>query len=116
MEAINTAETNAHDFSLINGTFDFDDTREILMTAYHAKINFHKLKAWSKSERGEAGGDLHTARALELEIESENIKKHLKANSQNGMKIKMTCVVRLEFEPENENHIFQTESVHSHEA
>lgn len=111
---LDKSETEDHDFSLINGTFDFDDAREILMTAYQAKINFHKLKAWSKNERSEIGGDLHTARVLELQIELENIKKLLKANIQKGMKINITCAVKLEFESANEHHVSQTESVHSH--
>lgn len=111
---LNKSETEAHDFSLINGTFDFEDAREILLTAYHAKINFHKLAAWSKSERGEVGGDLHTIRVVELEIEVGKIKELLQANTQKGMKINITCAVKLEFESEEKHHVSKPEIVHSH--
>lgn len=110
---LNKTEVDTHDFSLINGTFDFEDAREILMTAYHAKINFHKLKAWSKSERGEVGGDLHTARALELGIEVDQIRQLLQAHIQKGMKLNITCAVKLEFESDNENHVSKSEFTHS---
>ena len=95
---LNKFETNNHDFKLINGVFDFEDAREILMNAYQEKMNFHKLKAWSKSERGEFGSDHHTARALELQMESECINELLKEKRESGAKVKITCSVNIEFE------------------
>lgn len=111
---LNKSESNSHDFKLINGSFDFEDAREILMTAYHSKINFHKLKAWSKSERGEPGCELHMARALELQMESQSIKELLNANLKNGMKVKITCAVKLEFESQEEINVSKQEIVYSH--
>lgn len=111
---LNKSESSSHDFKLINGNFDFEDAREILMTAYHSKINFHKLKAWSKSERGEAGSELHMARALELQMEIQSIKELLNANLKNGMKVHITCAVKLEFESQEEMNVPKQEIVHSH--
>lgn len=91
-------EKKSYDFSLIQGAFDFADAREILMTAYQAKINFHKLKAWSKSERGEVGSDHHTVRALELEIERDKIKELLLLlNTKNKEKLNISCKIRIDF-------------------
>lgn len=112
--SLNKAESVSRSFSLINGTFDLDDAREILYNAFKAKINFHKLKAWSKSERGEVGVDLHTARALELEIEADRIKELLLAKMNDGTKITITSTVSLEFESENEDNVRTKNFIHSH--
>lgn len=84
-------------YSLIDGTFDYDDAREILLTLYQAKINFHKLKAWSKSERGDVGIDEHTARVLELEMARDRIKDVLKEKMDVNGKVKINCAVSVEF-------------------
>jgi len=113
--SLNNTKFEKHDFKLINGSFDYDDARDVLLTAYKNKINFHKVQAWSKSERGEPGVDAHTARALELEIEAESIKELLKTHLQSGKgKVSIKCSVSLEFETDDENIISQQKLIHSH--
>jgi hypothetical protein len=111
---LNKAGLEVHDFSLINGSFDLEDAYEILNNAYNAKINFHQLKAFSKRERGEAGADLHNARALELEMELSRVKELLTANYSNGKKVNITCSVSLEFESENAVNVREQNLVHSY--
>jgi hypothetical protein len=93
----NVLKVQSENYSLIDGTFDYDDAREILLTLYQAKINFHKLKAWSKSERGEIGIDEHTARVLELEMARDQIKDKLKGKMDVNGKVKIKCAVSVEF-------------------
>ena len=111
---LNKAGLEVHDFSLINGCFEVEDAREILFNAYKAKINFHKLKAFSKSERGEPGAEQHTIRAMELEMESERAKEMLLANYGKGKKVNITCSVSLEFLSEDEVNVREQSLVHSH--
>lgn len=37
--------------SLIEGDFSFDEAKEILMSMFSSKINFHNIKNWSSQER-----------------------------------------------------------------
>lgn len=37
--------------TLIEGKFSFDEAKEILMTMFSSKINFHNIQNWSSQER-----------------------------------------------------------------
>lgn len=90
-----------HNFSLIKGAFDYEDACEILLNAYRTKINFHKLKAFVKTERGEKGVEVHQQRALELQSESDKIAELLQTDQKQVKKVNITCSISMHFEPDD---------------
>ncbi len=99
--------------SLINGRFAVEDALEILQNAYKAKIDFHRHKAFSKTERGENGAQQHVQRAGELEAELQRAKELLHLNQ--GQKVNITCSVSLQFMSErDEVNVREPEVVYSH--
>lgn len=111
---LNKQELDKQNFSLINGRFDIDDAKDILYNAYKAKINFHKLKAFGKDERGESGAEQHTIRAIELEMELEKLKERLLIESVKNNKVNITCTVSLDFQSDDEQPVRKQSLVHSH--
>ena len=83
--------------TLIEGNFSFDEAKEILISMFSSKINFHNIQNWSSQER--FGKDDETAqkkvRLLKNEIEKlEEI--ILNAKSQNKkLVIKSEIIISL---------------------
>lgn len=42
---------NPETLTIIDGNFTYDEAKEILITMFSSKINFHNIKNWSSRER-----------------------------------------------------------------
>lgn len=80
-------------FKLIDGTFNAQDAKDILMASFDSKIQFHNLAAFSKQIRGDAGVEIHEQRAKELRSDSNKLKEFLKNAERADKKVAVSCHV-----------------------
>lgn len=63
---------------LIDGIFEHDDAKEILLNLFTTKINFHKLKNFSSQERFGIEDESSNKRIAELKMEYDKLAQLLK--------------------------------------
>lgn len=80
-------------FRLIDGTFQVQDAKDLLMAAFDSKIQFHSLAAFSKLIRGDAGVEIHQQRAKELRDDSNKVRDFLENAESAGKKVMVSCHV-----------------------
>ncbi|PIF62615.1 MULTISPECIES: hypothetical protein [Flavobacterium] len=63
--------------TLIDGNFSEVEAKEILISIFSSKINFHKIKNWSSQERYGEDDEIAQKRIPELKNEIEKLQKIL---------------------------------------
>ena len=63
--------------TLIEGDFSDVEAREILISAFSSRINFHNIQNWSSQERFGKDDEIAQKRIPELKNEMEKLKKIL---------------------------------------
>jgi hypothetical protein len=72
--------------TIIDGNFTFIEAREILITMFRSKINFHNIKNWSSQERYGKDDEIAQKRIPELRNELIKLEEILsEAKSKNKM-------------------------------
>ncbi len=85
---------------LIQGTFTGDEAKDILLSIYASKINFHKMKNFSSQEWYGKNDELADKRLKELTSEVEKIKAILKISEADNLKINITSEIVIELKHE----------------
>lgn len=63
--------------TLIEGEFYFDEAKEILMSMFSSKINFHNIQNWSSQERYGKDNEIAQKRIPELKNEMKKLEEIL---------------------------------------
>jgi hypothetical protein len=72
--------------TIIDGNFTFIEAREILITMFTSKINFHNIKNWSSQERYGKDDEIAQKRIPALKNELRKLEEILsEAKSKNKM-------------------------------
>lgn len=90
---LNSSQSLTENFKLIEGTYEAEDAKSILLNAFNSKIQFHSHSAFGKRERGETGADRHENRIKELNTDLEKLKDILKDAEDSKRKISVSCMV-----------------------
>lgn len=75
---------NTEKLNLIDGVFSQSEAKEILMSLFKSKINFHNIKNWSSNERFGKDDEIAQERIPKLKEEIEKLQLILsEAKTQN---------------------------------
>ena len=75
---------NTEKLNLIDGVFSQSEAKEILMSLFKSKINFHNIKNWSSNERFGKDDEIAQERIPKLREEIEKLQLILsEAKTQN---------------------------------
>ena len=75
--------------TFIDGTFSPQESREILMSVYSSKINFHKIKNFSSGERFGIDDKTATKRIPELKKAIEEFLTIIETAKKNGEQLEI---------------------------
>ena len=64
---------NTEPLIMIDGSFNYDEAKEILINIFSSKINFYNIKNWSSQERFGKEDDIAQKRIPELKKEIEKV-------------------------------------------
>ncbi len=81
---------------LIEGVFQQEDAKEILMKIYSDKINFHQLKDFSSQERFGKNDEIAQKRIPALQIEIEKLREILSEASDKNKKLQISTEIKIE--------------------
>ncbi len=82
--------------TLIEGTFNEADAKDILLNIYSSKINFHKMKNFSSQEWYGINDEFADKRIKELTNEVEKIKAMLQIAEETNKKIQISSMISIE--------------------
>ncbi|SOE20009.1 hypothetical protein SAMN06298216_0509 [Spirosomataceae bacterium TFI 002] len=83
--------------SFIEGAFEQEDVKDILMNAFSSKIKFHQMKNFSSQERLGKDDAIAVKRIPELQNEVERLNKILAEAKSKGTKLKISSVIEISF-------------------
>lgn len=89
--------SNTEKLVLIDGTFVYDDVKEILNHIFLAKINFHQLKNFSSQERFGIEDEVAKKRIPELRKELDRIEALLEDTKGKDISFTIKAEVNLSF-------------------
>lgn len=93
---------NINTISFIEGIFNADEAKEILLNIFSSKIQFHELKNFSSIERFGQRDESSCIRIPELKLNVEKIKNIIeKAKSQNKQ-LKIISHINIELTDEED--------------
>lgn len=87
-------------YCLINGSFNADAARHVLLSLINHKINFHQLSDWSHRERFGKENPAAVKRVEELGQTREEIVQLLDQAAAMGLKLSIKSDIEIEMEPE----------------
>jgi len=86
-----------HELKLIEGEFTPLDAKEILISLYSSKLNFHQMKDFSSTERFGKKDELATKRIPELKESMAVISAIVEEATNKKKKLIVTAAVNIEF-------------------
>lgn len=86
--------------TLIDGKFDHEEAKGILMNIFNTKIQFHELKNFSSQERNGKDDAIAIKRIPELKHDLTNIEKILADAKSNNKKMIVKSEVNITFSDE----------------
>jgi hypothetical protein len=92
---------NNQSISLIDGAFTANEASEILNHLFNKKINFHDLKNFSSEIRFGKPDEVAQSRIPELKKSIETYSNLLRIAELNGVQVKLTSTISIEFVAEN---------------
>lgn len=87
--------TKIEKLKLIEGSFQTDEAKEILMNVFSTKIQFHNLKNFSSQERFGKADEFAENRILELKNEIKKFQKILEQARVNNHKIHISSEIKI---------------------
>ncbi len=78
---------------LIEGVFQQEDAKEILMKIFLDKINFHNIKNWSSQERFGKDDEFAQKRIPALKIEMDKLQKILSEAKAKNKRLKISSEI-----------------------
>ncbi|MEO8761674.1 MAG: hypothetical protein ABI388_09605 [Bacteroidia bacterium] len=81
--------------SLIKGSFEPDDAKEILCDFFRSKINYHNISAFGIHVRTGRDSLLDKNRVKELKQSLNYLNKIIKEAKKNNMKLTIICDVKI---------------------
>lgn len=81
--------------TLIDGVFSTEEAKEILMSIFTSKINFHNIKNWSSNERFGKDDESAQRRIPALKNEIENLQIILSKAKANNKKLVVTSEINI---------------------
>jgi len=85
---------------LIDGKFDHEEAKSILMNIFNTKIHFHELKNFSAQERSGNDDVIATKRIPELKLDIKSLEKILADAKSNNKKMIVKSEVNITFADE----------------
>ena len=85
-----------HDFKLIEGVFTPQDAKEVLISLYSSKLNFHEMKNFSSNERLGKNDETSTKRIPELKKSILDITEIIENAVKKKRKLILTAVVNIQ--------------------
>ena len=82
-------------FQLIDGRFDVDEAKDVLMGLLNHKIQFHELKNFSWKERYGTENDQSNKRLRELNKDRERLAAVLEFAEQNKLNIEIQSTIKI---------------------
>ena len=89
--------TRKQDLKLIEGEFTPADAKEVLMSLYSSKLNFHQMKNFSSIERFGKKDETSTKRIPELKESLRVISAIIQEAASKKKKLILTATVNIEF-------------------
>jgi hypothetical protein len=87
---------NSHNFKLIKGVFNANDAQEILSNLIESKIQFHKLKIFSKDIRFGENDIESKERIKQLQETKVKLLELLSRAREHNHKLSMTSTINIE--------------------
>ena len=81
--------------TLIEGEFIFDEAKEILISMFSSKINFHNLKNWSSQERFGIDDEISQKRIPALRNEMKKLEEILLEAKAKNKKLMVTSEINI---------------------
>lgn len=86
-----------HEFKLIDGQFYPKDAKNVLLSLFNTKIDYHQLESFSNEIRGGSGVSSSQKRIQSLKNSIENIKSLIKEAELNGKQLKIEGLIQITF-------------------
>lgn len=81
---------------LINGEFNPDDAKNIILSLINSKIQYHQLEIFSMQERYGIEATHSINRIEELKLTTRDVKEIIKEAESLGLKLKVTSIVEIQ--------------------
>jgi hypothetical protein len=81
--------------TLIEGNFSFDEAKEILMSMYSSKINFHTMQNWSSQERFGKDDEIAQKRISVLRTEMKKLEEILLEAKTKNKKLRVNSEINI---------------------
>ena len=81
--------------TLIEGDFIFDEAKEILVSIFSSKINFHNIKNWSSQERFGKDDEIAQKRIPALRNEMKKLEEILLEAKAQNKKLMITSQINI---------------------
>jgi hypothetical protein len=99
---------------LIDGTFQADDAKDILLNLFNYKINFHELKNFSSWERNGINHDHSSKRLPELKADRDKIAAMINEIIESGDEVVILSTISIQ--RVKSKHVQEPASADSHKA
>lgn len=86
----------SEEFVLIKGSFSIEDAKNILLSLFNYKINFHELHNFSAVERFGSDDPYSVARIGELKESRNSIAKILEKAEKEGLEPKIDALIKIQ--------------------
>jgi hypothetical protein len=86
---------NTKTLKIIDGNYTFEEAKEILMSMFLSKINFHNLKNWSAQERFGKLDETAQIRIPELRKEMQKLEEILMEAKANNKKLVISSEINI---------------------
>jgi hypothetical protein len=83
-------------FQLINGEFNHDDAKNIILSLINSKIQYHQLEIFSMQERYGIEATHSINRIEELKLNTRDVKEIIKEAESLGLKLKVNSIVEIQ--------------------
>lgn len=80
---------------LINGEFNPNDAKNIILSLINSKIQYHQLEIFSMQERFGIEATHSINRIEELKLTTRDVKEIIKEAESQGLKLKVTSIVEI---------------------
>jgi len=81
--------------TLIEGDFIYDEAKEILISMFSSKINFHNIKNWSSQERFGKDDEIAQKRIPALRNEMKKLEEILLEAKAKNKKLMVTSEIKI---------------------
>lgn len=90
-------DQSVNEFKLIEGQFNPDEAKNILLSLFNSKINYHQLDSFSNQIRNGNVATNSQNRILSLSESIENIKVIIAEANLSGKQVKIEGIIHISF-------------------